>query len=85
MFVYKVHFLFLQLLWAQCDVSEHIVFTAGVCKFHVKSPSGMTTPDRLSTTAYSIYSQLTSIYVGLLPHPQPDRTRHAVVTGTQDI
>ena len=36
-------------------------------------------------TAYSIYSQLTSISGGLLPHPQPEGMHHAVVTGTRGL
>ena len=42
---------------------------------------GPLTLGRLSTTAYLIYSELTSISGGLLPHPQPKGTRHAMMTG----
>jgi hypothetical protein len=35
-------------------------------------PSWMTTPCRLSATAYSIYSQLPSISEGRLLYPQPE-------------
>ena len=35
------------------------------------APRWRATPGRLSTTAYSIYSQLISVFEGLLSHPQP--------------
>jgi hypothetical protein len=46
---------------------------------HAQPPSWITTPCRLSATAYSIYSQLPSVPEGL-PSIRNLRTRHAVVT-----
>jgi hypothetical protein len=46
------------------------------------TPKLEATPGRLSTIAYSIYSQLISISGGLLPHLQSEETHPTVVTGT---
>jgi hypothetical protein len=51
------------------------------CKPHGQPPSWKATPYCLSTTAYSIYLQLTSISGGRSSIRNP-RTRHAVGTGT---
>ena len=45
----------------------------------LQTPKLEDTPGRLSTTAYSIYLQLTFISGGLLPYPQPEGMRYAVV------
>ena len=47
-------------------------------------PYWRTTPCRLSATAYSVYPQLLSRFAGRSSISNL-RTRHAVVTGTQDV
>ena len=57
------------------------VFTARSCEHLAQPPSWRTTSCRLSTTAYSIYSQL-SLHIGGRSSIRNLRTRHAVLTGT---
>ena len=63
-----------------CDISEKNILLHWGCLPHANYPSWRTTPGRLSTAAYSIYSQLTSISGRLLPRRKPVGTCHAVVT-----
>jgi hypothetical protein len=49
-----------------------LFFKARSCKPHAQPPSWRTTPWQLSTTAYSIYSQLPFISGGRLLHLQPE-------------
>jgi hypothetical protein len=49
-----------------------LFFYSGVLLAPAQHPSWITTPCRLSATAYSIYPQLPSISGGRLLHPQPE-------------
>jgi hypothetical protein len=48
-----------------------LIFTVRSCQPLTQSPSRRTTPYRLSATAYSIYSQLSSISRGCILHLKP--------------
>jgi len=57
------------------------VFTVRICQHLAQPPSWMTTPFRLSATAFLIYSQLPFLSEAV-SSIRNLRTRHAVVTGT---
>jgi hypothetical protein len=49
-----------------------LFFTARNCNPLAQTPSWITTPCRRFATAYSMYSQLPSVYEGRLLHSQPE-------------